>query len=74
MDLWDPLGVSIYPEAVDEYLDYAEHIQTMVLDKNPSAQGIAAYLKHVEVDIIGLPGRDLQRADICAAAIVSLMA
>ena len=53
---WDPIGVSSYPEAHDEYNGYVPTI-VRFLDNGADPNRIADYLLYVEAERMGLPGR-----------------
>ena len=52
---WDPIGVSKFPEARDEYNSYLPHVFSLVI-KNASANEIGQYLFFVETKSMEVEG------------------
>jgi hypothetical protein len=53
MNEWDPIGVKDVPEAADEYDLYLSDVYGLVVQNAPASK-IAKYLRHVEIDRMGL--------------------
>jgi hypothetical protein len=53
MDEWDPIGVRDWPEAADEYDAYVGVVGRM-LHEGASADDIAAYLRRIREDRMGM--------------------
>jgi hypothetical protein len=51
--LWDPIGVSDVPEALDEYHSYLPHVFSLLI-RRVSAQEIADFLDHTATQTMGL--------------------
>lgn len=79
MNDWDPIGVSDTPEAADEYDSYIGDIYDLI-QSNASAAQIAAYLRHVEIDQMGmvdaegLPLLANEKRETAASSLKSLLA
>ncbi len=58
---WDPVGVSDFPEARDEYDSYVADICSLLNSQAPEAQ-LIDYLRWLEVEQMGLLGNRWQRA------------
>ena len=54
MEHWDPIGVSEFPSASDEYDAYADRAYIMLMDERASAANIEAYLNDIAANYIGL--------------------
>ena len=54
--VWDPIGVSVHPEARDEYYGYLPQVFGLVREGADESQ-IAAYLKSVATERMGLSAR-----------------
>jgi hypothetical protein len=52
---WDPIGVSEFDGAEDEYDQYIPAIYELILS-NASEQAFFDYLWHIETDLMGLGG------------------
>lgn len=55
MEHWDPIGVAGVAEATDEYDGYLGHVAGMLRD-GATVDDVAAYLRDVRVDHMGLGG------------------
>jgi hypothetical protein len=56
MSQWDPIEVSETPEAADEYDLYGGVYE--LLERGASENNICAYLRHIEVDRMGMVNAD----------------
>ena len=54
---WDPIGVQESARAREEYESYAPSVHRMLLD-GASEEEIAGHLQSIEVERMGLTGRD----------------
>jgi hypothetical protein len=70
MHEWDPIGVVDEPAAQGEYDDYVSSV-VRLLRRNASADDIYRHLRHLETDMIGLPG-DAARTRRAAEVLASL--
>jgi hypothetical protein len=52
---WDPIGVSGFPEARDEYYSYLPNAFRLTLEGSGKSK-IAEYLFSIEAERMGLPG------------------
>jgi hypothetical protein len=52
---WDPIGVSEYPEAADEYDSYVPHVYELLIH-GATAKKVFEYLWSVETHHIGVLG------------------
>ncbi len=52
---WDPLGISDFPEASDEYDTYLGYIFHLI-DSGSTAIELSEYLFDVELNYMGIPG------------------
>jgi hypothetical protein len=70
MERWDPIGVSGFPEAADEYDTYGGHVARMLREGTASG-AIAAYLADIRANRIGLGSPQISRneADVAARLI-----
>jgi hypothetical protein len=53
---WDPIGVSSYPEAQNEYRGYVRGVYDIAVQSR-SALAVAEHLAAIECDAMGLSGR-----------------
>jgi hypothetical protein len=53
MEHWDPIGVSNFPEAADEYDAYIGPVGRMLRERAPRAQ-VETYLQQISTDHMGL--------------------
>ncbi len=60
---WDPIGVSDIAEARDEYFGYLPQVFSKAM-KGETVQEIAAYLRLVETENMGLSGSNTNCIDI----------
>jgi hypothetical protein len=59
---WDPIGVSEFPGAVDEYDGYIIHAYLMLMDDGASAEQIAGHLWWAATENMGLTPHEGLRA------------
>lgn len=54
--LWDPIGISIVPQARDEYYIYSARVYKMITE-NADEKSIANYLYEVQKERMGLESK-----------------
>jgi hypothetical protein len=71
---WDPIGVSDFPDAQDEYDTYVDKVYVMLMGERASAEMIAAYLFDVATVRMGSSNESIehQAARRTAEALVAL--
>ncbi len=70
LEQWDPIGVSNYPDAQDEYDMYLGDMYDLLL-RNAAEAKIADYLAEIETDRMGMTS-DKQRLSGVAKALKGL--
>ena len=70
LEEWDPIGVSVFPEANDEYDAYAPEIYGL-LSRRAVVSEVFEHLWRLETDRMGLPG-DRERTKKIAERLVAL--
>ncbi len=63
---WDPIGVFGYPGAMDEYDSYAPGVHDLLVS-NASQDELAAYLRQIEVEQMGVRGNPNRDSSAVAA-------
>lgn len=61
--IWDPIGISGFPMARDEYHSYLPHVFSL-LKANAEAEPISKYLFEAATDRMGLTGNREKDSDV----------